>query len=131
MQNIIEAPRAKQSYSTFCTSSSCCSSTFVESAAGGLSAVNSVIGRRSGVPLWTAGEPGTGVMGSTLGRCDGAMTGAGVVVVGGGGAVAGGAGDAPVMLGVNLCGSLFSRVGAGDAVPVAGLGCSAVCWCCC
>jgi hypothetical protein len=44
------------------------------------------------------------------------MGGAGAAV--GGAAAVGVAGDAPVMFGVNLCGSPFSCVGAGDAVPV-------------
>jgi hypothetical protein len=58
--------------------------------------------RGPGGPIWNAGDPGTGVSGSTLGRCELGSDGtAGVGAVDGGGA-----GDAAVMLGVNLCGSL-------------------------
>ena len=48
------------------------------------------------------------------------MGGAGAAIDGA--AAVGVEGDAPVMLGVNFCGSLFSRGGAGDALPV---GCAA------
>lgn len=61
-------------------------------------AVISVIDRFvSGVPVCSAGEPGTGVSGSTLGRCEDGKDATGA---------ADAEAEATVMLGVNMCGSL-------------------------
>ena len=60
-----------------------------------------------------AGDPGTGVSGSTLGRCD-----EGRLVLEACGAGAG----AAVMLGVNLCGSLAEGPGVAGAVATDGGG---------
>jgi hypothetical protein len=63
--------------------------------------VISVIDRlTSGVPVCTAGEPGTGVSGSTLGRCEGGRDATGA------GGAEGTEVEAIVILGVKLCGSL-------------------------
>lgn len=53
----------------------------------------------SGVPVCTAGEPGTGVSGSTLGRCEGGRDATGAT------GAEGAEVEAIVILGVNLCGS--------------------------
>jgi hypothetical protein len=83
----------------------------------------SVIERFRSVPFWTAGDPGTGVSGSTLGRCDeenGATWDA----------AAGAVDDAPVILGVNFCGSLVvcGAVVCGNVIVVATAGCKGADW---
>lgn len=63
----------------------------------------------SGVPVCIAGEPGTGVSGSTLGRCEGGRgaTGAEGAEV-----------EVTVILGVNLCGSLAGLSWVIDPAPI-------------
>lgn len=94
--------RCNDVYSVFITgfSSSALLSSFLTLA--------SVIERlMSGVPFCIAGDPGTGVIGSTLGRCEDGRDGAA---------------GATVILGVNLCGSPVAATGvAGAAVADAGV----------
>lgn len=63
----------------------------------------------SGVLVCTAGEPGTGVSGSTLGRCE-----VGRDTTGAEGAAV----EAIVIVGVNLCGSPAEPTGVAGTAPV-------------